>query len=220
MSIFKRSLDRLINKADILKLKNTLTDTQWLLLSQEQEKTVYSFLDDKRLVISINGEGTSGKWEFIVDNDTLVIETISINVFNCYMISDDFLILHKDNDLNFNILANLSKHKNNAKDNLLNNFYNKYFSKINSTTDSQKLYAIKVHEINELIKDGKNKKRTARAIQKMVYDAQSAQLFNHTFQQIFGTKIADNLNNSNFTPSEAYEIAEPLINFGIIKRRR
>lgn len=91
-----------------------LSDTSWLLLAQDDSaKIVYIFKSQKNeLYQSFNGNVNKGKWEFIVDSDSLVIDTgEQTELYNATLVSDDFLFLKKDGDSKSLVFANFTKYK-------------------------------------------------------------------------------------------------------------
>lgn len=119
-----------------------LSDTSWLLLTpDESSKIVYIFKSkDNELYQSFNGNVIKGKWEFIVDSDSLVMESEGqTELYNATLLANDFLFLKKDGDSKSLAFANFTKYKDWLK--------NEVFKKLKS------LNAIEQTPINTHVED-------------------------------------------------------------------
>lgn len=104
---FKKIGERVLNAS-------ILSDTSWLLLTHDDPaKIVYIFKSKNgELYQSRNGDVIKGKWEFIVDSDSLVIESEGhTELYNATLIADEFLFLGKDGDSKSLAFANFTKYK-------------------------------------------------------------------------------------------------------------
>ncbi len=221
MSFISRNLGKIINKADIIVSKNKLLNSQWLKITDGGDRITYAFLNDKRLVISKNGNGYEGKWEFIVDNYTLIIETESLEIFNCNFINDEFLIINKDNTNQIQVFGNLSKFKNISTPDVQYSF-NRLFSYINLNNNlhhDERLYMIQVYELKSLLETGADKNRATQIVKELVQDAESGLKFRSKYKEIIGTDITSHLINSRFKADDTKNIISPLLNFGIIRAK-
>lgn len=59
--------------SEVLDAKTILCNKTWLVFSDSGEKEVYVFMEDGKLVISVNGVVTMGTWLYITANKSLVI---------------------------------------------------------------------------------------------------------------------------------------------------
>lgn len=221
MSFFSRSIAKLSNRADIVVSKNKLLDSQWLKITNGNDKITYAFLGNKRLIVATNGNGLEGKWEFIVDNYTLIIETENMEVFNCNIINDEYLILNKDSTTDIQIFGNSTKFKNSSPVDVRESF-NKLFYRLNlqkGLHHEEKLYAIQLYELKSLFELGKDKERAIRLIDELVQDSVSGATLRKKYQEVIGADITTHLRNSKFKVEDTKEIVYPLLKYGTIKAK-
>ena len=212
MSFLNKKIQQFIDKKDIAISKNKLSNTSWLKTNTGNNKITYSFLTDNELIISNDGEGIRAKWEFLVDNDTLIIEKDCIEVFNCQIIYDEFLILNKDNTNSIEIYGNLSKFKSNQVKDIQSKF-NLLFQKLSVSNDIdplEKLYSLKIYEIMILLETGTERNRLKRLFNDVVYDHASGVIFFKFYKSITNKNLVQSLNQSKFKRSDILDIAETL----------
>jgi hypothetical protein len=218
MSFLNKKIQQFIDKKDIAISKNKLSNTSWLKTNTGNNKITYSFLTDNELIISNDGEGIRARWEFLVDNDTLIIEKECIEVFNCQIIYDEFLILNKDNTDSIEIYGNLSKFKSNQVKEIQSKF-DLLFQKLSVSNDIdplEKLYYLKIYEIMILLETGTEKNRLKRLFNDVVYDHASGVVFFKSFNSITNKNLSQSLNQSKFKRSDILNIVENLIVYKII----
>jgi hypothetical protein len=123
-SILTQAINKLIKIGDKAKGDAVISNTSWLNISHDtDEKIVCIFKLNGELLNSVNGDITKGKWEFVVDGDSLVLENENkIELYNAILIKDDFLLLQKDNSNFIIAFANLTKFKDHNKSKLINAF--------------------------------------------------------------------------------------------------
>lgn len=219
MGFIQKKISQIIDKKDIALSKNKLLNTSWLKTSTGNHKITYSFLNNTELIISVDGDGTRAKWEFIVDNDTLIIEKENIEIFNCQIIYDEFLILNKDNTTSIDIFGNLSKFKSNQEKEVQSKF-DTLFQRLFDLVDvkpSEKLYILKLYEIMILFDSGTNRNRLKRLLNDVVYDNESGIKFETTFKRIANRTIVQSLNSSKYNRTELIDIAGNLIKHRIVR---
>jgi hypothetical protein len=213
MGFLNKKITQIIDKKDITLAKNKLINTSWLKMNTGYSKITYSFQNNKELIISIDGDGVRAKWEFMIDNDSLIIEKENIEVFNCQIIHDEFLVLNKDNTTLLEIYGNLSKFKSNQEKEVQSKF-NSLFEKLSITDSidpSEKLFILKVYEILTLIDSGTGKHRLKKLFNNVVYDEKSGEHFELAFKKLANRTIVQSLNRSKFDKKELIDIAESLI---------
>lgn len=218
MGFINKKISQIIDKKDIAISRNKLVNTSWLKTNSDNRKITYSFLPNAELIISTDGDGIRARWEFIVDNDTIIIESGKIEVFNCQIIYDEFLILNKDNTNSIEIFGNLSKFKSNQEKDVQSKF-NMFFQKMFEFDDiepSEKLYILKIYEILILLESSSNKSRLKRLFYDVVYDEMSRIKFETTFYKISHKSIVQSLNQTKFNREELLDIAESLVKHRII----
>jgi hypothetical protein len=218
MGFLNKKFSQIIDKKDIVISKNKLLNSAWLKTNTGDNKVIYSFLNNKELIVSTDGDGKRGMWEFIVDNDTLIIEKETIEVFNCQIIYDEFLILNKDNTTSIEIFGNLSKFKNNQGSEVQSKF-NILFQRLSISDEIQsieKLYILKIYEILMLLESTSSKSRLKRLFNELVFDEASRIKFETTFFKIANKSIIQSLNQSKFTRAELLDTVESLIKHRVV----
>ncbi len=118
----QNSLVKLLKAGERVKNSSILSDTSWILMNPDElTKIVYIFKSkDNELYHSYNGNITKGKWEFIVDSDSLVIELEGqTELYNARLFANDFLFLKKDGDSKSFAFANFTKYKDWLKNEIL-----------------------------------------------------------------------------------------------------
>ncbi len=219
MSFIGRKLNNLLDKSDIALSKSKLLNTSWLKTNTGSKKITFSFLKNNDIIISEDGDGIRAKWDFIVDNDTLIIEREIIEVFNCQIISDEFLVLNKDNTTNLEVFGNLSKFKSNQSKEIQTNF-DHLFQRLSIADDispQDKLYILKLYEIMTLINSYSGRGRLKKLFSEVVYDNESGKRFQSTFDKIAGIGIARLLNRSKFSKEEIVEMANTLLKYNVVQ---
>jgi hypothetical protein len=172
-------------------------------------------------VISVNGNGREGKWEFIVDNYTLILEIENLEVFNCNIINDEFLIINKDNTSEIQVFGNLSKFRNTSISEVQLSF-RRLFSYLNlhdGLHHNDMLYMIQIYELKSLLENGADKDRAAHLVNAMVQDVESGTKLRNKYREIIGTDLTSHLKNSRFKVDDTKNIIFPLMKFGIIKAK-
>lgn len=218
MSFFKRKIDKVFNQTDIAISKSKLEGSQWIKAEENQSRIIYTFMQNRRLLISDDGVGSEAEWEFLVDNDTLMIKKSTITVFNCHIVYDEFLILNKDNTDEFELFANFTKYKNLSPSDAQNKFKS-LFATIESNkniSNKDKIYVVQLYELRDLLRIGKNKGRVLRLIRNLVHDEETGRLFNIHFHKVFGYPFVHELNGSQFKNSDRADIARPLLSNRVI----
>jgi len=218
MSIFKRKFEKVLTQADLQVSKSKLEGSQWIKAESGHSRVLYSFMKDKRLVISTDGEGSEAEWEFLVDNDSLLIKADALTVFNCHIVFDEFMILNKDNTDEFELYANFSKYKN-ASSSIAESNFKRLFSTIEkdkTISNRDKILIIQLYELRDLLRIGKNKSRIIRLIKNLMNDRETMRLFNSYYQSVFGYPFAMELNGSPLNSKDKAEIAQPLLKNHVI----
>lgn len=220
MSIFKRKLEKVLTQVDLQVSKSKLEGSQWIKVESGPSRVLYSFMKDKRLIISTDGEGSEAEWEFLVDNDSLLIKTDALTVFNCHIVFDEFMILNKDNTNEFELYANFSKYKNSSSSDAQNKF-KRLFATIErdrTISNKDKILIIQLYELRDLLRLGKERSKILRLIENIVNDKETTRLFNSYYQSVFGYPFAMELNGSPISHKEKEEIAHPLLRNKILIR--
>lgn len=134
--LFKNRLNKIKKIGQKILSSNILSDTSWLLLDDSSDKIIYIFKSTQNeFLFSINGNIEKGRWEFIIDNDNLIIDFKGKSeLYNISLIKDKFLLLQKDADDKNLILANYTKFKDQLKSTLL-----KLFKEIESSTKKKQV---------------------------------------------------------------------------------
>ena len=106
-----------IKKAGEKKLsKNLLTNCMWVMIDETDVETLFIFKENNTLLISINGKITRCTYEFIIDNDTIIInDTVEEVLYYLAMIGDDFLVLNHSYENMVMAFANKTKFKDHLK---------------------------------------------------------------------------------------------------------
>ncbi len=74
-----------------------LTNKHWVLLNEENQKTVYIFREENnQLLISKNGKIEKGIWEYLGNNSLLIDQTNGSYLFKHGFIDDSILALKID----------------------------------------------------------------------------------------------------------------------------
>ena len=113
-SFIQNSFIKIKKSGQRIKSSSILSDTSWLLLNYyDNSKVLYIFKSkDNELYQSYNGNIVKGKWEFIVDSNSLVIESEGqTELFNTTLLENEFLFLKKDGDSKSLGFANYTKYK-------------------------------------------------------------------------------------------------------------
>lgn len=96
----KTFLSDLINnikrKSESLDVKSFLCNKTWRVFSDTNEKEVYIFMEDGKLIISINGVVVIGTWMYISANQSLVISGNNQNYLVHPLIYNDLMVLNVD----------------------------------------------------------------------------------------------------------------------------
>ena len=81
------SINRYKRFSENLDVKTILCNKTWWVFNDSGEKEIYIFKEDGRLIISISGQVTNAKWEFISANKSLIIDAgkQSIMVHSAFM---------------------------------------------------------------------------------------------------------------------------------------
>lgn len=222
MSYLKRKGLNLFRNTNIIISESKLENSQWIKIVDESFKIIYSFLPDKRLIVTSNGDGIEKQWEFIVDNDNLLIRDNNLIVYNCHIVNDEFLILNKDNTQEFELFANLTKYKNKSNLEIQNSFTELFESVANNKELPvlNKLIIIQIYELNSVLKIGQNKNKAKRILNNLVYDYDSGKLFHQYFKDIFNTSIVEVFSKSSFNLNDKFEISDTLIKYGVLKMKK
>lgn len=219
MGFLDKKFRQIVDKADISLSKSKLSNTSWLKTNTGNSRISYSFLNNRELIISVDGDGTRAKWDFIVDNDTLIIEDKKIEVFNFQIIHDEFLILNKDNTDQIEIFGNISKFKNN-QEKVIESKFNYLFQRLydhDIIEPKEKLLILKIYEIMTLLESGSGKPRLKKLFNEAVYDFQSGEKFEIVYKKVANKTIVQSLNQSKFKRDELINLAESLIRFKIVR---
>ncbi|RZL50777.1 MAG: hypothetical protein EOP00_02665 [Pedobacter sp.] len=103
----QKILPRLKQFSEDLSRKEIFIDKSWVLIDEESELHRYIFKRDGQLIMSKNGIVQVGKWEYLTEAKSLLIDR---NVDKILLNQDFFdsavMLLKKDGDSNFFILAN------------------------------------------------------------------------------------------------------------------
>lgn len=219
MGFINNKIRQIVDKADISLSKSKLSNTSWLKTNTGNSRITYSFLSNRELVISKDGDGRRAKWDFIVDNDTLIIDDINIEVFNAQIIRDEFLILNKDNTDQIEILGNLTKFKNNQEKEIYSKF-NHLFQSLydhDAISAGDKLMVLKIYEIMALIESGSGKQRLKKLFNEVVYDDLSSKKFALAYKRLANKSIVQALNQSKFKGDDLRYLVEDLLRHKIVK---
>lgn len=100
-------LPRLKQFSDDLNRKEVFVDKSWVLINDDLELQRYIFKRDGQLIMSKNGNVQVGKWEYLPEANSLLIDRIIDKILlNQDFIDQAVMFLRKDGDSNFFILAN------------------------------------------------------------------------------------------------------------------
>ncbi|MHC1773818.1 MAG: hypothetical protein AB9834_00255 [Lentimicrobium sp.] len=177
-------------------------------------------MKDNRLIISTDGAGSEAEWEFLVDNDCLMIKADTLSIYNCHIVFDEFMILNKDNTDDFELFANFSKYKNSSSSDTQNNFKRLFATveKDRTISSRDKIFIIQLYELRDLLRVGKNKSRIIRLIDNLMENKETGRLFNFYYQSIFGYTFVLELNGSPLNHKDKEDIAQPLLRNKILIR--
>ena len=127
--LISKNYNHLKKTTEIKLAKTFLIGANWILLSDEEnDEIIYIFRSNNDLVLSNNGFVEMQRYEFITDNNSLLI-TNKQNVtelFNIINIKDDLLIIKRKSNNTFLFFLNNTKVKDYVKKELLNNLKNSY----------------------------------------------------------------------------------------------
>lgn len=105
--IFPR-LQRFSQRLDNISL---LTNQHWVVLDElTQSKTVYIFLQDGELLISINGKVNKAKWSYVGQNSILIDTKDQSFLFRHGFFDDNILALKIDGKVEYAVLINETKY--------------------------------------------------------------------------------------------------------------
>ena len=186
----------------------------------ENSKIVYSFLEDKRLIISKDGNGKEADWEFFIDSDTIAIKEEHMTIYNCSIIFEEFMSLNKDNSDEIILFANKTKYTNYSKLEIENKF-TKLFEKISDYKNLNTLeliFIIRLYELQGLFKQGKDKNKVVHLLDRMVNTSTDIVVFNNFFNKLFGISVLRELQYSAFSNTSKNQIASILLAKGIISK--
>lgn len=128
-SLISTNYSNIKKNTDIRIARTNLFGANWLLLNDdESNETLYIFRTNDDLVISKNGLVHKNKFEFITDNNSLLItdENNITELFNIVNIKDDILIINRKSNGSFFYFINGTKIKDYVKSELLNKLRNEY----------------------------------------------------------------------------------------------
>lgn len=96
-----------------------IEDTAWILLDDSEQKVLYLFKKNNEFFLSTDGNLKKGRWQLVVDQESLIIELTDLSeLYNIFILENNFLIIQKDGTNLYNILANYTKFKTITKRNI------------------------------------------------------------------------------------------------------
>ncbi|MEG1387853.1 MAG: hypothetical protein RSC72_11445 [Algoriella sp.] len=125
---------RSFKKNTEIKISNSyLIGSNWYL--EENNNIIYTFRSNNDLLITTNGIVKKCHYEYIVDNNSLIITIDNITeMYFIVNIKDDKLILHKISNKEILVFSNLTKLKDNIKGE-----FRKFENQINKINDNSKV---------------------------------------------------------------------------------
>jgi len=102
----KRILPRLKQFSEDLNRKEIFVDKSWVLINEDSDLQRYIFKRDGKLIMSRNGDVQVGKWDYLPEAKSLLIDRVTDSILlNQDFIDQSVMLLRKDGDSNFFILA-------------------------------------------------------------------------------------------------------------------
>ncbi len=133
-SIIENTLSQIQIYSQELKNINKIIGHPWIEINDNddnddiaQKRVLIFRKKNHELLISENGNVIKGKWEFLIQNKSLLLEEGSVtNMFNQCFIDDSVIILKKDGTDNYLLLVNENKIKEKITSDILKNLEKKY----------------------------------------------------------------------------------------------
>ncbi|MBQ2979815.1 MAG: hypothetical protein IJE18_06880 [Bacteroidaceae bacterium] len=98
-----------ISKTDI-KINNFLCNKTWYIFNEDTRKEIYIFRENNELVIAVDGKVTRGKWEYIAENHSVIIDADGKSVMlHPTFIDNNIFVLQLDGKNEFAFLIEESK---------------------------------------------------------------------------------------------------------------
>ncbi|GAA4464472.1 hypothetical protein GCM10023093_14880 [Nemorincola caseinilytica] len=93
----KNILPRLQEFSSSLDKKEAFIDKQWVYFDENEDRHTYIFKRDGRLIMSLNGNAMTGKWEYLPEAKSLHIDRLKDQVLlNQALLFDGLMLLKKD----------------------------------------------------------------------------------------------------------------------------
>lgn len=116
-----KKYERIEKNSEIKYSLVNLKGANWTLLNDiENTETTYIFRDNNELLISINGLITKANYEFIIDNNSILITKNDLTeIYNIILMKDDLLLINKFSSDEVFYFGNKTKFKDFAKNVIL-----------------------------------------------------------------------------------------------------
>ena len=87
---------------------STLKAQEWIVYNEDiSQAEKFLFIDDKKLLVSVNGKSSYSKWEYIKVNSSLIIDDeINKYLLKIVVCNKDIIVLNVDSTNNFSFLIN------------------------------------------------------------------------------------------------------------------
>lgn len=112
-NLIQNIIPRLKQYSEVLDRKEVFTDKSWTLVDGNSNLQRYIFKRDGQLIMSLKGNVSIGKWEYLSEAKSLLIDRIDDKILlNQDFINQAVMLLRKDGDSESFVLANDSIIKN------------------------------------------------------------------------------------------------------------
>jgi hypothetical protein len=225
--MFKKLFNNNIGqKVEIFTVRTYLVDTSWLLLNENSRKVIYAFKTSGDFYLSKDGDAEKGKWDFISDSESIVLELDGkMTLYNMRVIKDYFLYLQKDNSHDFFLFANWTKYTKHDRNQILSDYKNvvdgfvlykdNYF--LSDNADKTK-YAFALYELRNTIRFNGDINRIRQIIDSLTKDRQSGINLLNSFREKFGVGLVTLIDNSEMKQKDKLFTCEALVRCGLAGR--
>ena len=118
-SVIENNITKVKKIAEQNIIKSYITNYNWLLVNENEDNIIYTFLTNNELLITKNGIVEKGNYELIVDNNSILItKNNTIEHYNIVNQKNDFLIIQLLSTDKLLIFANQTKYKDYLKSQL------------------------------------------------------------------------------------------------------
>ena len=120
-----KKYQRFEKNAEIQNSLANIKGANWTLIDEEETDVTYIFRDNEQLLISNDGVVTKAKYEFIIDNNSLLITQNNVTeIFNIVLLKDDLFFISKFSSNIILHFANKTKFKDFVKKTLYKEILN------------------------------------------------------------------------------------------------